>query len=312
MKHDRMYADATQATGNTPLVLLRRVAAGLPARVAVKLESCNPCSSVKDRIAVSMIDFAESKLGLRPGGTVIEPTSGNTGIGLAWVCAARGYRCIIVMPDTMSIERRKLLAFFGAELILTPGSEGMSGAVREAQRLQRAHPEYVMPQQFASPANPEAHRLTTAREIWHDTEGAVDIVVSGVGTGGTLTGVVETLRTKKPEILGIAVEPADSPVLAGGSPAPHRIQGIGAGFVPEVLNRAVIDEIIAVDSGAAGCMARRLAREEGILAGISAGANVHAACSVAGRPEHAGKLIVTFICDTGERYLSTWLFDNLE
>jgi cysteine synthase A len=303
--------DITRAVGNTPLVRLNRVAAGAKAEVLAKLESCNPCSSVKDRIGVAMIDAAEKAGLLVRGATIIEPTSGNTGIALAFVCAARGYRLIITMPETMSIERRKLLTIFGAEIVLTPGPLGMRGAIQKAEELAQNTAGAFMPQQFKNPANPEIHRRTTAEEIWRDTDGAVDILVAGVGTGGTLTGIGEVLKKRKPGFRAIAVEPAASPVLSGGKPGPHAIQGIGAGFVPEILDTSLIDEIITVSKEDAFAMARRLAREEGILAGISAGANVWAAVRVARRPESEGKVVVTIICDTGERYLSTPLFEDM-
>jgi cysteine synthase A len=302
--------DSTELVGNTPLVRLNRLTAGVKAEVVAKLESFNPLSSVKDRIGVAMIADAEEKGLIKKDTVIVEPTSGNTGIALAFVCAARGYRLILTMPDTMSIERRQLLGIFGAELILTPGAEGMPGAVRRAEELAAQNPDYYMPQQFKNPANPEIHRLTTAEEIWRDTEGRVDILVSGVGTGGTITGVAEALRKKKPSFKTIAVEPEASPVLSGGKPGPHKIQGIGAGFVPDVLRRDLIDDIIRVSNENAGATARRLAREEGILAGISSGAAAWAALEVAGRRENQGKLIVVVLPDTGERYLSTWLFQE--
>jgi len=302
--------DSTELIGNTPLVRLNRITKGLKAEVVAKLESFNPIGSVKDRIGVSMIVDAEEK-GLISKDTVIfEPTSGNTGIALAFVCAARGYKLVLTMPDTMSIERRQLLSVFGAELVLTPGAEGMPGAVRKAEQLVAETSNYFMLQQFKNLANPEIHRLTTAEEIWRDTDGKVDILVSGVGTGGTITGVAEIIKSRKPEFKAIAVEPADSPVLSGGKPSSHKIQGIGAGFVPDVLRLDLVDEIIKVTNEDAGIMARRLAKEEGILAGISSGAAAWAALEVARRQENKGKLIVVVLPDTGERYLSTWLFQE--
>ena len=306
----RLYNDITETIGNTPLVRLNRITGDATATVAVKLESFNPLSSVKDRIGAAMIDDAEKRGLLKKGATIIEPTSGNTGIALAFVAAAKGYRLILTMPETMSVERRQLLKILGAELILTPGPEGMKGAIKKAEELVASIPGSFMPQQFNNPANPDIHRTTTAEEIWRDTDGAVDIVVAGVGTGGTITGVSEVLKTRKPSLKAIAVEPVKSPVISGGEPGPHRIQGIGAGFIPEVLNREIIDEVIKVTEEDAGETARRLAREEGILVGISAGANVWAAIQVARRPENRGKLVVTIGCDTGERYLSTWLFQE--
>lgn len=304
--------DSSELIGNTPLVKLKRVTAGLKAEVVAKLESFNPISSVKDRIGVAMILDAEEKGWIKKDTVIIEPTSGNTGIALAFVCAARGYRLILTMPETMSIERRKLLKAFGAEIILTPGEQGMSGAIRRAEDLLKHTPNAFMPQQFKNPANPEIHRLTTAEEIWRDTEGRVDVFVSGVGTGGTITGVAEVIKPRKPDFKAVAVEPVDSPVLSGGKPGPHKIQGIGAGFIPDILNRGMVDEVIQVTNEEAGVMARRLMREEGILAGISSGAAAVAAMKIAAREESAGKLIVALLPDTGERYLSTWLFQDIE
>ena len=304
--------DSSELIGNTPLVKLKRVTAGLKAEVVAKLESFNPISSVKDRIGVAMILDAEEKGWIKKDTVIIEPTSGNTGIALAFVCAARGYRLILTMPETMSIERRKLLKAFGAEIILTPGEQGMSGAIRRAEELLKHTPNAFMPQQFKNPANPEIHRLTTAEEIWRDTEGRVDVFVSGVGTGGTITGVAEVIKPRKPDFKAVAVEPVDSPVLSGGKPGPHKIQGIGAGFIPDILNRGMVDEVIQVTNEEAGVMARRLMREEGILAGISSGAAAVAAMKIAEREESAGKLIVALLPDTGERYLSTWLFQDIE
>ena len=302
--------DSTELIGNTPLVRLNRITEGAKAEVVAKLESFNPLSSVKDRLGVAMIVDAEEKGLINKDTVVIEPTSGNTGIALAFVCAARGYRLILTMPDTMSLERRQLLSIFGAELILTPGSEGMPGAIRKAEQLAAENSNYFLPQQFKNPVNPEIHRLTTAEEIWRDTEGKVDILLSGVGTGGTLTGVAEVIKKRKPEFKALAVEPVDSPVLSGGKSGAHKIQGIGAGFIPDVLRTDLIDEIIKVTNEDAGIMARRLAKEEGILAGISSGAATWGALEVAKRPENEGKLIVVILPDTGERYLSTWLFQE--
>lgn len=304
----RICTDVTEAIGNTPLIALDRLGRGLPGRVLGKAEFCNPLSSVKDRIGVYMIRAAEAEGKLGPNTVVVEPTSGNTGIALAFVCAARGYRLKLTMPDTMTQERRQLLRALGAELVLTPGSEGMRGAIKRAEELVAELGDAFMPLQFANPANPQAHRETTAEEIWRDTGGEVDAIVAGVGTGGSITGIAEALKPRRPGFQAIAVEPAASPVLSGGQAGPHRIQGIGAGFVPEVLDTGLVDEIITVANEDAFATARRLAREEGILAGISAGANVWAALQVAARPQSAGKVIATILCDTGERYLSTDLF----
>ena len=304
----KILGNITEAIGNTPLIRLGKLDAGLPGQVLGKAEFLNPLSSVKDRIGLSMIVAAEQAGAIGPGTTIIEPTSGNTGIALAFVCAARGYPLVLTMPETMTVERRQLVAALGAEVVLTPGAQGMKGAIAAARALADQIGDAFIPMQFENPANPEAHRRTTAEEIWRDTDGQVDAIVAGVGTGGTITGIAEALKARKPAFRAIAVEPADSPVLSGGQPGPHRIQGIGAGFVPVVLQTDLLDEIIAVTAEDAFTMARRLAREEGILVGISAGANVHAALQVAARPESEGQLIVTVLCDTGERYLSTELF----
>lgn len=300
--------DSAELIGNTPLVKLNRLTKGMKANVVAKLESFNPLGSVKDRIGVSMIIDAEERGLINKDPVIIEPTSGNTGIALAFVCAARGYRLILTMPDTISSEHRQLLSIFGAELVLTPGAEGMPGAVRKAEQLVAANPNSIMLQQFKNPANPEIHRLTTAEEIWRDTEGRVDILVSGIGTGGTITGVTEVIKKRKREFKAIAVEPEDSPVLSGGEPSSHKIHGIGAGFVPDILQMDLIDEIIKVTNEDAEIMAKMLAKEEGILAGISSGAAVWAALEVAKRQDSKGKLIIVVLPDTGERYLSTWIF----
>ncbi|MBD3845295.1 cysteine synthase A [Bosea sp. OAE752] len=309
----RIYNSITDTIGDTPLVKLNRLPAerGVKATILAKLEFFNPISSVKDRIGVNMIDALEASGALKPGGTLIEPTSGNTGIALAFVAAARGYRLILVMPETMSLERRKMLALLGAELVLTPGPGGMRGAVAKAEELKSEIPGSIIPQQFENPHNPEIHRKTTAEEIWNDTNGQVDIVISGVGTGGTITGVGQVLKARKPGVKMVAVEPEDSPVLSGGQPGPHKIQGIGAGFVPGVLDRAVIDEVVTVGNQTAFETARALAKSEGIPAGISSGAAVAAALEVGARPENAGKTIVVIIPSFAERYISSALFEGL-
>ena len=307
----KIYDDVTQTVGSTPLVRLNRLAKGLKADVLVKIESRNPLGSVKDRIGVAMIEAAEASGALQPGATIVEPTSGNTGIALAFTAAAKGYKLVLTMPETMSIERRKLLSVLGAELVLTPGGEGMPGAIKKAEELAGELSNVFMPQQFDNASNPETHRKTTAVEIWNDTEGAVDVFVAGVGTGGTLSGVGSGLKERKPDVKVVAVEPVESPVISGGKPGPHKIQGIGAGFIPTNLDTGLVDEVLLLNAADAGITARRLASEEGILCGISAGGNVWAALELAKRPENAGKTIVTVICDTGERYLSTWLFDQV-
>ncbi len=304
----KIAKDITEVIGNTPLVRLNRMSAGLGAAVALKLEFMNPAHSVKDRIGVAMIDAAEREGRIKPGTVLVEPTSGNTGIALAMVCAARGYKLVLTMPDTMSKERRLLLRAFGAELVLTPGAEGMTGAIKRAESLVQSNPAYFMPQQFKNPANPDVHRRTTAEEIWRDTDGSVDAVIAGVGTGGTITGVGEVLKKKKPSVRMVAVEPDASPVLSGGPKGPHVIQGIGAGFVPEILNTKIYDEVVRVKNDDALATARRLAKEEGVLGGISSGAAVWAALEVARRPDMKDKLIVVIIPSFGERYLSTALF----
>jgi cysteine synthase len=303
--------DITALVGRTPLVEINRIGANLPGRLVAKLESFNPCGSVKDRIGVAMIEAAERDGRIRPDTILLEPTSGNTGIGLAFVAAVRGYRLVLMMPETMSLERRKMLKALGAELILTPGAEGMPGAIRRAKELAASDARYLVLQQFANPANPDVHRRTTAEEIWNDTDGQVDVFVAGVGTGGTITGVGQVIKPRKPSFRIVAVEPEASPVLSGGKPGPHKIQGLGAGFVPEILQTDLIDEVITVSNEASGVMARRLAREEGIVSGISCGAAMEAAVVVASREENRGRLIVVVLPDTGERYLSTWLFEEL-
>jgi len=306
----KIFSDITKTVGNTPLVRLNRVTKGLSATILVKMESFNPLSSVKDRIGLAMIEDAEKKGILKRNSIIIEPTSGNTGIALAFVAAAKGYRLILTMPDTMSAERRKLLSALGAEVVLTDGAQGMRGAIEKAEELAHDTPHSFVPQQFENAVNPEAHRKTTAQEILRDTGGKVDVFVAGIGTGGTLTGVGEVLKKEDPKVKIVALEPMDSPVLSGGKPSPHKIQGIGAGFIPSILNRSIVDEVITVAHEDAGQVARRLAREEGILCGISSGANVWGALEIAKRPASKGKTIVTVICDTGERYLSTWLFED--
>ncbi len=306
----KIYENLTDLIGGTPLIRLNKITAGLKADIVAKLESFNPGGSVKDRISFNMVKDAEDKGLIGQGSVIIEPTSGNTGIGLALVAAARGYKLILTMPDTMSMERRNLLKAYGAELVLTPGAEGMKGAIKKALELAEEIPNSFIPQQFENPANPEIHRKTTAEEIWADTDGKVDIIVGGVGTGGTITGVGEVIKSRKSDVKIIAVEPDDSPILSGGKPGPHKIQGIGAGFVPEVLNTGVIDEIFRVTNDQALETGRALARQEGMLVGISSGAATYAAMEVAKRPENEGKVIVVILPDTGERYLSTALFQD--
>ena len=308
----KIFSDITKTIGNTPLVKLNRITEGSQATVLVKLESFNPLSSVKDRLGIALIEDAERQGLLKKDTVIIEPTSGNTGIALAFIAAAKGYKLILTMPDTMSLERRQLLKIFGAELVLTEGAKGMKGAIEKADELAQATPNSFVPQQFNNPANPEIHRKTTAEEIWKDTDGKVDILISGIGTGGTITGVAEVIKKRRPDFKAIAVEPDASPVLSGGAPGPHKIQGIGAGFVPKVLNREIIDEIIRVTNENAGETARQVARLEGILVGISSGAALWAALEVAKRKENKGKTIVVVLPDTGERYLTTWLFQEVK
>ncbi|MDA8423942.1 MAG: cysteine synthase A [Nitrospiraceae bacterium] len=306
----RIYDDVTKTIGNTPLVRINKLARGVTAEVVAKLEKANPLASVKDRIGIAMIEAAEKAGLLNKDSVIIEPTSGNTGIALAYICAVKGYRLILTMPDTMSRERRAILRIFGAELVLTEGSKGIRGAIEKAEELAREHRGAFIPQQFKNAANVDMHRRTTAEEIWNDTDGRVDMLVAGVGTGGTITGVAQVLKQRKPSFKAIAVEPRDSPVLSGGKPGPHKIQGIGAGFISDILQRDLIDEVIQVTNDDAGNMSRRAAREEGLLVGISSGAALWAAVEVAKRPENREKLIVVILPDTGERYLSTWLFQD--
>ena len=306
----RILNAITKSIGCTPMVRINKIAEGVDAEIIAKLEFFNPLSSIKDRIAVSMIDAAEKSGLIKSDTLIVEPTSGNTGIALAFVCAAKGYRLCLTMPETMSIERRKLLKHLGAELVLTPGPQGMKGAIEKAREITASMKGSYMPDQFSNPANPRVHRETTAEEIWHDTEGTVDILVAGVGTGGTITGIAQVIKSRKPSFKAIAVEPADSPVLSGGKPGTHKIQGIGAGFVPDVLDRSIIDDVVTVADEDAFSIARRLAEKEGILCGISSGAAMWAALQVAQRPESAGKRIVVILPSTGERYLSTELFKN--
>lgn len=309
----RIYDNLADTFGNTPLVKIPRLNKGIAGTVLVKMESFNPAGSVKDRIGVSMIEAAEREGRLRPDTVIVEPTSGNTGIALAFVAAAKGYPIILTMPETMTLERRNLLKAYGAQIVLTPGADGMKGAIAKAKEIRDGNPaKYFMPGQFDNPANPEIHRRTTAEEIWRDTDGTVDIFVAAVGTGGTITGVSEVLKSRKPSFRAVAVEPEASPVLSGGKPGPHKIQGAGAGFIPSILNQSAYDEVVQISNDDAIATARRAAREEGMLVGISAGANILAALRVAARPENAGKIIVTIGCDTGERYLSNPVFSEQE
>jgi len=307
----RIADDITKLIGNTPLVRIHRIGAGLPGRLVAKLESFNPVSSVKDRIGVAMIEAAERDGKIKPDTILLEPTSGNTGIGLAFAAAAKGLKLVLTMPETMSIERRRILAALGAELVLTPGPEGMKGAIARAEQMATSDPRYLVLQQFENPANPDIHRRTTAEEIWRDTDGQIDILVCGTGTGGTVTGCAEVLKPRRPSLKIIAAEPKDSPVIAGGKPGPHKIQGWGPGFVPKILRTELLDEVIPVSNEDSGVMARRLCTEEGILSGISCGGAMWAAVEVAKRPENEGKMIVVVLPDTGERYLSTWLFEEI-
>ncbi|MAR22087.1 MAG: cysteine synthase A [Flavobacteriales bacterium] len=304
-----IYSDITKTVGQTPIVMLNRITEGMPGKVAVKMESRNPLYSVKDRIGIAMIEAAEKQGLIKEDTKIVEPTSGNTGIALAFAAAAKGLNLILTMPESMSLERRRLLKVLGAELVLTPAEKGMPGAIAKAGELVEEDANAIMLQQFENPANPEIHKATTAEEIWEDTAGEIDIFVAGVGTGGTITGVASALKPRKESLKAVAVEPISSPVISGGAPGPHKIQGIGAGFIPGNLDTELVDEVMQIDHEQAGEMARQLAREEGILCGISAGGNVYAAVEQAKRPENEGKLIVTIVCDTGERYLSTWLFE---
>ena len=306
---NKIYNDVTKLIGNTPLIRINKINDG-GSEILVKIESFNPTSSVKDRIALGMIEDAEKRGLLRPGATIIEPTSGNTGIGLALVAAVKGYKLILTMPDTMSIERRKLLKAYGAEVILTEGLAGMKGAIAKAEELAAAKPNSFIPQQFDNRANPDIHRSTTAEEIWNDTDGQIDIFIAGVGTGGTITGVGEVLKKRNPQVKIVAIEPSDSAILSGGPAGPHKLQGLGAGFVPKVLNTKIIDEVITVNAEDSGTVARRAAKEEGLLIGISSGSALHAALTMSRNPENKGKRIVVLLPDSGERYLSSWLFEN--